>query len=186
MKRHRKYLAAKFKALKPELDALNNAGGKLNACSACGFKAAIATKLAPKVATLRCHVCDHIQTAVKIACPHCEKHVVVTEGYSECNYCGKPIEPADLIDQLLDHDAAHTAAKDGDDSYGPINCGSCEDCETVVELDGGEHFCANCFDLSEQITQCGWCGAYSTGMLRDSFANGCGQCEGHWGHTKDD
>lgn len=51
MKGHRQYLAAKFKALAPELDAVRKAGGKPKACSACGFKAAIPDALDDQIAS---------------------------------------------------------------------------------------------------------------------------------------
>lgn len=71
MKGHRKYLAAKFKALKPELDAARKAGSAPKACSACGFKAAIPDDLDDQIASLRCLVCDHSETQVEFECPHC-------------------------------------------------------------------------------------------------------------------
>lgn len=186
MKGHRKYLAAKFKALKPELDAARRAGDTPKACSACGFEAAIPDALDDQIASLRCLVCDHVETQVEIDCPHCgEPFVIANEGYATCEHCEKHIEPEHLVDALTDDVEAHIAIKDGDDSWGPANCGTCEGCHTVVER-GGHYFCANCFDISDGIEQCGWCNEYSTGDMEHSYWSGCNQCDGKAGWEKDD
>lgn len=186
MKAHRKYLSAKFKALKPELDASRKAGDKPKVCSACGFKAAVPDTLDAQIATLRCLVCDHTETQVEIACPHCNQAVVIaSEGYATCGHCNGSIEPEHLVDALTDHDAAHIGIVDGDDQWEQANCGSCDGYHTVIRR-GEKYFCASCFDLNDQIEQCEWCYEPNTGDMEFSHANGCGQCEGLWGHTKDD
>ncbi len=70
----------------------------------------------------------------------------------------------------------------------PANCGNCGNCDgyhTVVEC-GDMYFCASCFDMSDRVEQCEWCNEMNTGDMEFSNANGCGQCEGQWGHMKDD
>lgn len=185
MKGYRKYLAAKFKALKPELDAARKEGNPPKACSACGFKAGIPDAIDDQIATLSCLVCDHAEIQVELDCPHCgESIVVANEGYSRCEHCHGAIEPQHLVDALTDHDAAHIAMKDGDDSWDPINCGNCEDYHTVV-MRGERYICTNCFDLSDHIAQCEWCGEMSTGDMEHSYLSGCGQCDGKAGWEKD-
>ncbi|MCL1841762.1 MAG: hypothetical protein FWF75_08470 [Propionibacteriaceae bacterium] len=186
MKGHRQYLAAKFKALKPELDAARKAGCTPKACSACGFKAAIPDDFDDQIASLRCLVCDHVETQVELECPHCGEPVVIaTEGYATCEHCGEGIEPEHLVDVLTDHDAAHIGIKDGDDRWEPANCGSCEGYHTVVRR-GDHYFCANCFDISDGIEQCQWCNEYNTGDMEHSYSVGCSQCDGKVGWEKDD
>lgn len=185
MKGHRKYLAAKFKALKPELDAARKAGSAPKACSACGFEAAILDDLDDQIASLRCLVCDHTETQVELDCPHCgEPIVIANEGYATCEHCGEAIEPVHLADALTDHDAAHIGIKDGDDRWEPANCGNCDGYHTVVRR-GDHYFCASCFDISAGIEQCQWCNENNTGDMEFSYANGCGHCEGQWGQVKD-
>lgn len=185
MKGHRKYLVAKFKALKSELGAARKMGNAPKACSACGFEAAIPDALDDQIASLRCLVCDHVETQVEIDCPHCgESIVVATEGYATCEYCGEAIEPEHLVDALTDHDAAHLGIKDGDDSWEAANCGNCDGYHTVVRR-GDHYFCANCFDTFDGIEQCQWCNENNTGDMEFSYANGCGHCEGQWGQVKD-
>lgn len=186
MKGHRKYLAAKFKALKAELDAARKAGNPPKACGACGFKAGIPDAIDDQIATVRCMVCDHTEIQVELDCPHCGKPIAVAnEGYARCEHCQGAVEPQHLVDALTDHDAAYVAMTDGDDSWGCINCGDCEGYHTVVRRD--EHyFCANCFDLSDHIEQCEWCGEMNTGDMENSYAVGCSHCDGKAGWEKDD
>lgn len=186
MKKHRKYLSAKLKELKPTLDASRKTGKTPIACSACGFKAAVPAALDAQIATVRCLVCDHTETRVEIDCPHCNQAVVVAgEGYAACKHCGKSIEPEHIADALTDHAAAHAAIGDGDDRWRPANCGSCDGYQTVVKR-GDAYFCATCFDISDHVEQCDWCGDWNTGDMDLSHSSGCGHCEGQWGHTKDD
>ena len=183
MKKHRKYLNAKLKALKPALDASRKAGNKPIACSACGFKAAVPEALNGQIASLRCLVCDHTETQVEINCPHCNQAVVMTgEGYAKCEHCGGAIEPENLVTALTT-DVVGT--KDYFQTGLPANCGNCDGYQTVVEC-GERYFCANCFDISDHVEQCGWCNELNTGDMELSYSTGCGHCEGQLGHMKDD
>lgn len=183
MKGHRKYLAAKFKAIKTELGAARTAGSAPKACSACGFKAAIPDDLDDQIASLRCLVCDHTETQVELECPHCgESIVIANEGYATCEHCGGAIEPEHLVDALT-KDVVGT--KDYFETGLPGNCGTCEGYHTVVER-GGHYFCANCFDISDGIEQCQWCNEYNTGDMEHSYSVGCSHCDGKVGWEKDD
>lgn len=186
MKKHRNYLAAKFKALKPELDSVRKAGGAPKACSACGFKAGIPEDLDDQITSLRCMACDHAETQVELECPHCSEPVVIaTEGYATCEQCAELIEPEHLVVALTDHAAVHNGIKDGDDGWAPANCGNCEGYHTVVRR-GEYYFCANCFDISNHIEQCQWCNELNTGDMQHSYSAGCSQCDGKAGCEKDD
>ena len=183
MKGHRKYLSAKFKALKNELDAARKAGNAPNTCSACGFKAAIPDDLDDQIASLRCLVCDHTETQVELECPHCgESIVIANEGYATCAHCGGAIEPEHLVDALT-KDVVGT--KDYFETGLPANCGTCEGYHTVVER-GDVYFCANCFDISDHVEQCGWCNELNTGDMEHSYSTGCSHCDGKAGWEKDD
>lgn len=187
MKRHRKYLSAKFKALKSELAAARKSGTNLQACNACGFKGAIPGELDSEISTVRCRVCDHTETQVQIDCPHCSEFIVIAgEGWGTCEYCIGKIEPEHLREALTDQGAVHIAIKDGDDSWGPINCGSCEGYHTVVQREGDIYFCANCFDFTDHVETCGWCNELNTGDMEASYWAGCTACDGNAGWTKDD
>jgi len=183
MKGHRKYLSAKFKALKNELEAARKAGNTPKACSACGFKAAIPDDLDDQIASLRCLVCDHTETQVELECPHCgESTVIANEGYATCAHCGGAIEPEHLVDALT-KDVVGT--KDYFETGLPANCGTCEGYHTVVER-GDVYFCANCFDIGNHVEQCGWCNELNTGDMEHSYSTGCSHCDGKAGWEKDD
>lgn len=184
MKKHRKYLNAKFKAVKSELDVAQKAGNTPQACSACGFKAAVPKALDAQIASLACLVCDHTEVQVEINCPHCKKSVSITgEGFATCPHkaCGKSINPKDLVTALT-RDAADPS--DYFESKFPANCGSCDGHHTVVER-GKWYFCVSCFDISDHIERCDECQEYNTGDMEFSHSTGCGQCEGQWGRMKD-
>lgn len=186
MKQHRKYLSAKFKVLKAELDEACENGCEPEECRACGFKASLPTNYFGQVATFRCLVCDHSEVQVEIECPHChEQIVIVNEGFATCENCGDSIEPEQVADALIDSDFAHIQIADGDDSWLPANCASCDGHHTVVRL-SEIYFCANCFDMSDQVEQCDWCSEYNTGDMEYSYINGCNQCDGKAGWEKDD
>lgn len=183
MKKHRKYLSAKFKAVKPELDEARKAGKVPKACSACGFKAALPETLDAHIASLECLLCDHGEIQVEIPCPHCKQAVVITgEGYATCPHCKRAIEPNHLV-AVLTKDVIGT--KDYFETELPANCGNCNGHHTVVES-GEEYFCASCFELSDRIERCDDCQEYNTGDMEFSRSTGCGQCEGQWGRMKDD
>lgn len=177
MKSHRKYLAAKFEALKSELDAV------CKACSACGFKAATPDALDDQIALLRCLVCDHAETQVELECSHCgESIVIANEGYATCEHCQERIKPEYLVDALA---KGVIGTKDYFETGLPANCGICDGHHTVVRR--GEHyFCANCFDISDGIEQCQWCNEYNTGDMEHSYSVGCSHCDGKLGWEKDD
>lgn len=186
MKGHRKYLGAKFKALKTELEAIRKAGKTLRSCSACAFKAAVPEDIDSQISSLRCMVCDHTETQVQMDCPHCEKPIVIAnEGFSSCEHCGGRIEPENLFEALEDHDAAHMAARDGDASWEPANCGDCEGYHTVVRREH-HYFCTNCFQVSSHVESCGWCNESNTGDMENSFWDGCEHCDGKAGWEKDE
>ena len=186
MKAHRKYLSAKYKALKPDLDAARKAGNKPKACSACGFKAAVPDALDDQIASLRCLVCDHTEIQVEIDCPHCNQPIVIAnEGYATCEHCAAAIDSDDLADALANHDAVHMAIADGDDRWEPANCASCDGHHTVVKR-GDIYFCANCFDWTDHVERCEWCNEPNTGDMEHSYFAGCCVCDGKAGWEKDD
>jgi hypothetical protein len=189
VKAHRKYLSAKFKALKSELDASCKTGNNPKSCSACGFKAAIPDELDElddQIASLQCLVCDHSELQVETECPHCNQPVVIAnEGYATCIHCGGAIEPEHLADVLPDHDAAHIAIIDRDDSWEPANYGNCDGHHTAVRR-GDMYFCTICFDLNKHVNVCEWCNEPNTGDMEHSYLTGCNHCDGKAGWEKDD
>ncbi|PIY23435.1 MAG: hypothetical protein COZ12_02015 [Deltaproteobacteria bacterium CG_4_10_14_3_um_filter_60_8] len=186
MKKHKKYLTAKFNALKSELSASGKAGKKPRACNACGFKAAIPKELSDSIVMVTCRVCDHSETQVGIDCPHCKRSIVIASGgYNNCPRCSGAIEPEDISNWLCDHgDASHGSGED-DYQYRDANCGCCEGYHTVISLAGG-YFCVKCFELADRLETCEWCNEPNTGDMEGSYFGGCGICEGKrgWGDNE--
>jgi hypothetical protein len=183
MKKNRKYLTAKFKALKQELDDASAAGCTPKKCSACGYKAAISSTIDDNIISLNCLVCGHTETQVELDCPYCGMSTTVTDGRANCRHCGKLINPSDLANALLDPAAAHFAIRDGDDTW-MVNCGVCGGDYTVIKCKN-KHFCTNCFEIFDGVDQCRWCGEYTAGDMEDSSLFGCGCCGGRIEWEKD-
>ncbi len=186
MMAHRKYLDAKFMALKNELTKSVSDGHELKSCSACGYKAAVPDAFDDHIAKMECCVCDHTAIQVTFNCPHCGEEIeVVGEGFAKCSKCEETIVPLQIVDALTDHLRAHRAIKDGDDSYDTANCSICEEDYTVVFREEF-YFCAACFDISESVESCKWCNELNTGDMEHSYFMGCSHCDGHLGHIRDD
>ncbi|MDR0576050.1 MAG: hypothetical protein LBI87_00550 [Candidatus Accumulibacter sp.] len=99
MLRHRKYLSAKFKVLKPELDADRKAGNISEACPACGYKA-LNTRTGDRHVSELCRVCGYESPSHKAIqqgdeqfvanCANCDGiETVIKAGFgfkcTECN-----------------------------------------------------------------------------------------------------
>ncbi|MFT4256149.1 MAG: hypothetical protein QM599_04210 [Pseudoxanthomonas sp.] len=187
MKGHRKYLSAKFKAIKPELDAARKAGNKPKACNACGFKSAISNEVDDLISLLNCVVCDHREVQVEIECPHCHRQIAMANGgYSRCGKCGGEIEPDAVAEALYDAGATHQAIKDGEEAWQLGNCDECDGYETVVQRDADLYFCASCFEIFRSVQWCEWCNTPNTGDMEHSYIAGCNHCEGKAGWERDE
>lgn len=179
MKTHRKYLKAKFEALKPELETARKGGNTPERCSSCGFKSAVPHPFDDEIANFRCLVCDHSEVQVTIDCPHCQQPVVlIDEGFADCPHCAKGIDPDNVASSLSDDLSARYASVQGDDSWDRGNCSLCDGHQTVVRR-ATKYFCASCFEIFPYVETCGWCGELNTGDMTDSGLTGCNFCDGH-------
>ena len=186
MRRHREYLNVRFDAIRPEIDEETAAGVEFVECSACGFVAAKKELLLGSVFKEGCYVCGYSPDVLQVECPDCQQTVeFVGEGLGECQGCGRSFEPEDIAGILIDDGAAHIAAMDGDDSYGPINCGYCDGYHSVIPYEG-KYLCTSCLTLTDGFQNCEWCHEGNTGDMEDSYFAGCNQCDGRSGWEKDD
>ncbi len=141
-----------------------------------GFKHYTAIVNLPHVSSLK-----HLD----IKCEECGEVVsFVGEGFATCGSCEKVYEPDDLARVIIDKNAAYEAGKEGSDASG--SCSNCETFDTVVLTENGKWVCASCFDVFDDLEQCGYCGHLNTGDMEDSYAIGCVICEGMMGKYKDD
>ncbi|MYL85189.1 hypothetical protein GTA51_18995 [Desulfovibrio aerotolerans] len=186
MKSHRKYLSAKYKALKPELEKVKKGGNTPKKCSVCSYKSAVPEAIDEVISPVACLVCDHSEIQVEIDCPHCLRSISIAgEGHSRCRHCGKKINPEHLVAALSDPSAMYRSYKDGGEDCDPANCGECCGYHTVV-MRKGMYFCTNCFSTSDNVEQCQWCNESSTGSMNDTYLSGCEHCEGKAGWEADD
>jgi hypothetical protein len=183
MKEHKKFLQAKFDALKSKIEGVRPVGHGSHVCRVCNFDAVIAKPEDDHFADLRCMVCDYTATQVTIDCPGCDEPFAMDEGYANCTACGFSIEPKHIADALTDACQQHHDYKNGEDIWQNANCDLCEGYKTVIGR-ADDYFCVQCFNVADRLEQCGYCGEDNTGDMEDSFYSGCGFCDGRFGNEK--
>lgn len=188
MKKHRFYLETKYKKIQKEINIQRKNGSIFVRCSACNFISSKKETIIGQLSQEHCIVCDHSPTVLTFDCPHCSHVVNIYEdGYGECKKCKHNFEPEDLVDILIDDDAAHHAYKDGDDSFDIANCSFCDGYHTVIYYNNN-YLCTNCFDVSDSVQNCQFCNDPNTGDMENSYWAGCNHCDGSsgWDSDKDD
>lgn len=185
LQRHKKYLAAKFDALKPKLDEMSSAGQSVWACTICNFSAAV--MIDGDVSGLRegdCLVCGAANKWLSMKCPGCDEDAILHDGGHFSCECGYSLDERGLVDAL--DETVVTKDNYFDNPY-PANCGECEGWHTVVSREE-KNLCVVCLDVTDELDHCGFCNEASTGRPEDSYLLGCGQCDGSagWHASKDD
>ncbi|UHD17855.1 hypothetical protein [Thiocapsa bogorovii] len=181
------FLSVVFENLSSEIDSRKANGFVFKQCPSCGFESQQHEDEQETIYESECLVCRLTERSLQIECPNCGETVFFeNEGFSSCGNCGKRFEPEDVADILIDDGAAHIAAKDGDESWSPGNCGDCEGYHTVVRTPNDEYVCASCFGVFESLQWCQWCNEPNTGDMENSYWAGCNFCDGKAGWDKDD
>lgn len=183
LKRQREYLAAKFEALKPQLEKLKEQNVDIETCASCHFDAA---QIIPDVGELSeaiCLVCGHKKRRLNFACPECEAESWMEDGGEfTCPNCKHKLDEEALVDAIDENIVTQ-------DNYFenelPANCGECEGYHTVV-LYKDKYLCVRCLDVSDQLENCGWCSEANTGNMENSSWSGCTVCDGRAGDLGDD
>jgi hypothetical protein len=185
----RKYLQAKFDALRPEIDIKKKQGIPFSVCVSCGFdsseKKVIAeiSQFSDYLLSSNCLVCnsgaDHRE--LRVSCPKCdgEKIEVKDLGQGECEICEYLID----LDYLLDKYAKSRYLGSGEFEENRAYCSYCEysDQPTVVQFEN-IWLCLSCLEPHDQVGWCEYCNEFVAGNLDDSFLSGCLMCEGQMGH----
>jgi len=184
LRQHRKYLKAKFDALESEIKFLREKGHEIVECPACEFAAAIDRRINPKMSNWECRVCDNQFFTVALICPRCEKESHISDDRT-CPECGEEISPEELADALEDPAEAYLVARGKIDGFSRGNCSFCDGYQTVVHCHD-QYICAECFEFTDELEQCGWCSEPNNGDMDGSFYSGCNHCEGYAGHTRND
>lgn len=175
------YLNVVFENLKPEIAKRSKEGSYFDKCPSCEFDSYEHRGTVGEFYDPECLVCGFSEgTVIRIDCPDCKSPVFfIGEGFSLCGSCGRKLEPDDLASELLDLIDAHHLIKDGD-FEGSANCSNCDGYNTVIPFHG-QYFCTSCFEMSDSVTQCQYCGEFNNGDMEDSFLCGCGICSGKLG-----
>jgi hypothetical protein len=185
LKGHRDYLKAKFDLLAPKIGADKVKGIDFGSCGACGFEAARKTSIVGDLSEVNCLVCGYKERRMDFACPDCGNISFIREGEEfSCTGCDKKLSEDELADELNEFFATPDNYLD---AQVPANCGDCDGFETVVEYKD-KYLCVRCFAVTDGLEACGWCGAFSSGDMENSYMTGCGYCDGNvgWHSDKDD
>ena len=187
LRKHRTFLQIVFDHKKPEIERLLEAGFIFKDCPSCGFMSLQHEATAGEIYESNCLVCGIGEKCIRIECPNCSEAVdFVNEGFATCTSCGKHLEPEQVVEVLIDNEAAYMATMDGDDSWDLGNCSDCDGYHTVVRIGDDKYLCARCFGEFEILHTCGWCNELNTGDMERSYMTGCSHCKGKAGWEKDD
>lgn len=181
------FLQVIFDNLKPQIEKNNKKGKQYGECPSCNFEAQELCENESTIYEVECLVCGLVEKSLNIQCPECGETVTFKEdGFGQCQSCEKHLEPEDVAGALINSDATHIAAVNGDDSWGNGNCSVCDGYHTIVRTENDEWICASCFGVFESVEACGWCNELNTGDMEHSYVAGCNHCDGMVGRYKDD
>lgn len=187
LRKHHTFLQVVFEHLKPEIKRRERDGFLFKYCPSCGFISQQHEQAVEDIYESVCLVCWLKEKCLAIECPDCGRSVdFANEGFSTCGSCGKHLEPEHVVDVLIDDEAVHIAAMDGDDSWDLGNCSNCDSYQTVVRIADDKYICASCFEEFESLQSCEWCNELNTGDMEHSYIAGCNHCEGKVGWERDD
>ena len=176
------YLQVVFEKFEPEIDARKKRGSTFTKCPSCDFNSYEHHQIVGDFYDPECIVCGFLGgSVIRIDCPDCARPIFFeNEGFGACESCGKKIEPRDLSTAIIDaHENTYLSIKNGD-FEGAGNCASCDGYQTVVRI-RGRYFCASCFQWSDELQKCDYCGDINNGVMDDSYLWGCGICSGKLG-----
>lgn len=187
MKGHQEYLGVVYEELKSEIEAEIKKGQKYEICFSCKHLSAKVIRVLeePKIYLRNCRVCgffyDHY---LEFDCVDCGKDVIFESGGGVCLTCEKEYD-IEAVKDIVSDIPVHSGNYSYTDSE--FNCSWCDGYHTVVHHKD-HYICLQCFEYSDEIESCGWCGEGSINLQDGSGAFGCSQCEGSvgWHAGKDD
>lgn len=74
---------------------------------------------------------------------------------------------------------------DDDLHYTAGNCSECDSAQTVLRIGDEAYFCCSCFEIFNQMSNCGFCNEPNTGDMEFSYWGGCNMCDGKSGWDND-
>jgi hypothetical protein len=185
MHEHRKFLGEKFKFLKPDIQALIEAGNTIATCSACGFSAAQQTEDTPPIKDCKCLVCGSIDRYLYIPCSYCGKDQAYRgDGDITCTGCGENIGIDEIIERCTPEDFQKPPNEQCENLL--AYCHYCDHPDPSVAKLGNEWVCLACLEPHFEPGYCDWCNEFITGDLEGSGYFGCAHCDGKRGWDDDD
>ena len=172
-KNRQQFLAGKFKALRPEIEAERKQGQEFDECVICKFEAARIEKVYTPLFARNCLVCSWSFNFLKVSCPKCRKEVrVESEDGGECEDCELKLDFDYLMEKFGPNDRP-------DEESSVAYCSLCENFEaSVVPFGNNKNLCLNCLELHSEVDSCGWCGDLITGDTDGTSIGGCFRCDG--------
>lgn len=178
LKKRREFLEVVFKQCEEEIRIRESSGATFQKCPSCGFEADEYTAVQNAPYDTKCLVCNLVRRCLTINCPDCQTLVEFTkEGFAKCDSCGKQLEPSDVA-VAIETGPAYIDPKEYDPPLTPAHCGICGDTNSVVETRTSDYFCSNCFEESDSVEFCEYCGDPNTYLSEDSYLSGCQACDG--------
>ncbi len=180
---NKKFLAAKYEELKPEIKAEKKRGIIYETCSWCGFESAKLEDLYDLLYSRYCQVCFHRNITLHIECPDCGKEVIIEDqGFGEC-----PNPECDFtsdIDYLISTLGGYQDPKEDSELAYCAECEYSSDPSVIpISDENGVYLCLNCHTIHNQTGKCGFCDTHVAGMdLEASYSFGCIFCDGAAGY----
>lgn len=178
---NRKFLKAKYEAIKTHLEIKKKNGLKIEKCFACGYVSSEEDEISNPLYETMCHVCTARQRFLKVPCLNekCDAEIFVYDmAEGECDKCSQHID----IDYLIVLYGQNLSPKEL--SIGPPAEAYCNVCEFVpasvipLDEDDSEWLCLSCLEIHDPPGECEFCREYVTGNLEDSYVLGCMNCIG--------
>jgi len=181
---NRKFLKAKYDAIKTQLETMKKNGLKIEECFACGYVSSKEDEIYDPLYENVCHVCTARKRFLKVPCPNEECHediFVYDVAEGECDKCSQHID----IDYLIGKYGQILSPREL--SIGPPAEAYCNICEFVpasvipLDEDKTKWLCLSCLEIHDPPGECEFCNEYITGDLEDSYFFGCMNCSGSFG-----
>lgn len=166
-----------YDSQKLEIEKMIANGTILRNCGICNKTALRTTVFTKNIKTYECTVCKRRDTFVETKCPNCKKPITINSpdsGSSSCEFCDTSITYTHSdLKKLLENNPLR-----GDYDIG---CSDCATEDSLISINK-KYFCTNCFEIHDEIGECDWCGASSSGAYNSEEASGlygCAFCSGN-------
>lgn len=169
------YLEEVYSSSLVEVRKEEKKGKKILSCCTCGLEAMTADATANLIKIGHCLICDHDCPFIEVECTCGVLNYTfdIIDFYCSDLECNEKISfSQDDLEKAL---SPVSYEFESGDEY--ADCNACDSCDSVGMV-GDYYICSNCFEMSEYITACEYCGKLSTNLSPDSCIDGCPSCGG--------